>query len=49
MSLQQLAKTDDTDTLMMLGEYGMQVKGAEHMANFSALDATASLPSSGLV
>jgi hypothetical protein len=49
MSLQQLAKTDDTDTFMMLGEYGLQVKGAEHMANFSALDSTATQPSSGLV
>jgi hypothetical protein len=49
MSLQQLAKTDDTDTFMMLGEYGLQVKGAEHMASFSALDSTATQPSSGLV
>lgn len=48
MSLQQLAKTDDTDTYMMLGEYGLQVKGAEHMASFSALDATQALPGSGL-
>lgn len=41
---QKLAKTNDTDSFMMVGECGFQVKGQDHMAKFTALDLTASFP-----
>lgn len=46
---QRLAKTDDTDSYMMVCEGGFQVKGQDHMAKWTALDATQALPGSGLV
>ena len=46
---QKLAKTDDTDSYMMVCEGGFQVKGQDHMAKWTALDATQALPGSGLV
>lgn len=46
---EKLAKTDDTDTYMMVCEGGFQIKGQAHMAKWTALDITASLPGSGLV
>jgi len=47
---QKLAKTNDTDSYMMVGECGFQVKGQDHMAKFSALNLLASFPvSSALV
>lgn len=42
---QKLAKTDDTDSFMMVAECGFQVKGQDHMAKWTALDLTAALPS----
>lgn len=47
--MQPLAKTDDTDKFMMVAECGFQVRGGDHCARFSALDATDTLPSTGLV
>lgn len=41
---EKLAKTDDTDTYMMLTEGGFEVKGQAHMAKWTALDTTAGLP-----
>jgi hypothetical protein len=41
---QKLAKTNDTDSFMMVAECGFQVKGQDHMAKFTALDLTAALP-----
>jgi hypothetical protein len=46
---QKLAKTDDTDTYMMVCEGGFQVKGQDHMAKWTGLDASQALPGSGLV
>lgn len=45
---EKLAKTDDTDTYSMLTECGLQVKGEAHMAKFTALDATATFPTTDL-
>lgn len=45
---QKLAKTDDTDSFMMVGECGFQVKGQDHMAKWTALDPTAALPGTGV-
>jgi hypothetical protein len=45
---QKLAKTDDTDSFMMVAECGFQVKGQDHMAKWTALDLTAALPGSGV-
>ena len=45
---QKLAKTDDTDSFMMVAECGFQVKGQDHMAKWTALDLTAELPGSGV-
>lgn len=47
--MQPLAKTDDTDKYMMVAECGFELKGADHAARFSVLDATQDLPTSGLV
>ncbi len=45
---QKLAKTNDTDSFMMVAECGFQVKGQDHMAKFTALDLTAALPAAGV-
>jgi len=45
---QKLAKTDDTDSFMMVAECGFQVKGQDHMAKWTALDLTAALPAGGV-
>ncbi len=44
----KLAKTKDTDSYMYVCEFGFQVKGADHMAKFSALNPNADLPAVGL-
>jgi hypothetical protein len=44
---QKLAKTNDTDSYMMVGECGFQVKGQDHMAKFSALNLAATFPAAG--
>lgn len=44
-----LAKTADTSKFAIVGECGWQVKGADQAARFSVLDATQTLPTSGLV
>lgn len=44
-----LAKTDDTDSWMMVCEVGFEVKGQDHAGKWSALDVSAALPGSGLV
>jgi hypothetical protein len=44
---QKLAKTNDTDSYMMVGECGFQVKGQDHMAKFSALNLAAAFPTAG--
>lgn len=44
---QKLAKTNDTDSYMMVGECGFQIKGQDHMAKFSALNLSASFPTAG--
>ena len=44
---QKLAKTNDTDSYMMVGECGFQVKGQDHMAKFSALNLSATFPAAG--
>lgn len=46
---EKLAKTDDTDSYMMVCEGGFEIKGQAHMAKWTALDLTAALPGSGLV
>jgi hypothetical protein len=46
---EKLAKTDDTDTYMMVCEGGFEIKGQAHMAKWSALDTSSALPGSGLV
>jgi hypothetical protein len=43
---QKLAKTNDTDSYMMVGECGFQVKGQDHMAKFSNLNLAAEFPAS---
>jgi hypothetical protein len=48
LTLQKLAKTDDSDLYMMVTELGFEVKGQEHMAKFTALDATSAFPPSGV-
>lgn len=48
-SLGGLAKTDDRENYLLVGELGWEVKGQEHMTRWSSLDASAALPSSGLV
>lgn len=45
---QRLAKTNDTDSFMMVAECGFQVKGQDHMAKFTALNLAAALPGSGV-
>lgn len=45
---QKLAKTNDTDSFMMVAECGFQVKGQDHMAKFTALDLSAALPAAGV-
>lgn len=40
----RLAKTDDTDTHMMVCEGGFQVKGQDHMTKFTGLDTNAAFP-----
>ena len=45
---QKLAKTNDTDSFMMVAECGFQVKGQDHMAKFTGLDLSAALPASGV-
>lgn len=45
---QKLAKTDDTDSFMMVAECGFQVKGQDHMAKWTGLDLTATLPTEGV-
>jgi hypothetical protein len=44
---QKLAKTNDTDSYMMVGECGFQIKGQDHMAKFTALDLSATFPTAG--
>lgn len=46
---EKLAKTDDTDSYMMVTEGGFEVKGQAHMAKWTALDTASALPGSGLV
>lgn len=41
---EKLAKTDDTDTYMMVCEGGFEVKGQDHMAKWTALDFSAAIP-----
>lgn len=41
---EKLAKTDDTDTFMMVTEGGFEVKGQDHMAKWTGLDTSAPLP-----
>ena len=43
---QKLAKTNDTDSYMMVGECGFQVKGQDHMAKFTGLNLSAEFPAS---
>lgn len=45
---QKLAKTNDTDSFMMVAECGFQVKGQDHMAKFTGLDLSAALPAAGV-
>lgn len=45
---QKLAKTDDTDSFMMVAECGFQVKGQDHMAKWTALNPAAALPGTGV-
>ena len=44
---QKLAKTNDTDSFMMVAECGFQIKGQDHMAKFTALDLSATFPTAG--
>jgi hypothetical protein len=44
MQTVKLAKTDDTDTYMMVCEGGFQVKGQDHMTKFTGLDTSAAFP-----
>ena len=44
MVLQRLAKTKDTDSYMIVCEGGFEVKGQDHAAKWSALDASAAFP-----
>ena len=43
---QKLAKTNDTDSYMMVAECGFQVKGQDHMAKFTGLDLAGAFPAS---
>lgn len=45
MVMQALAKTDDKDNYMFVAEGGFEVKGQSHMYRWTALDSTATLPS----
>ena len=45
---EKLAKTDDTDTFMMVQELGFEVKGQDHMAKWTGLDTSAPLPAIGV-
>ena len=49
MIMQPLAKTDDKDNYMFVSEIGFEVKGQSHMHRWSALDATQTFPTTGLV
>jgi hypothetical protein len=42
--LVRLAKTDDTDSYMVVAEGGFQVKGQDHMCAWTGLDTSAALP-----
>lgn len=42
--MQKLAKTDDTDSFMVVYEGGYEVKGEAHMAKWTGLDTSAALP-----
>jgi len=44
MQLQKLAKTDDTDSFMVVAEHTLEVKGADHMGRWTGLDTSAPLP-----
>jgi len=44
IGLQKLAKTDDTDSFMVVGEGGFQVSGEAHMCKWTGLDTSAALP-----
>lgn len=44
LQVQKLAKTDDTDTSMMVCEGGFQVKGEAHMGRWTGLDSSQPLP-----
>lgn len=44
---QKLAKTNDTDSFMMVAECGFQIKGQDHMAKFTALNLSAAFPTAG--
>jgi len=48
LTLEKLAKSDDTDTFMMVAENGYEVKGEAHCAKWTGLDSTAVLPGDGL-
>jgi hypothetical protein len=41
---EKLAKTDDTDTYMMVCEGGFEVKGQDHMAKWTGLDFASAMP-----
>lgn len=41
---EKLAKTDDTDTYMMVCEGGFELKGQDHMAKWTNLDFSAAIP-----
>lgn len=45
MIMQPLAKTDDKDNYMFVCEGGFEIKGERHMTRWTALDASAALPS----
>jgi hypothetical protein len=49
LALAPLARTADTQKFSIVGECGFQLKAADHHASFTALDATQTLPTSGLV
>lgn len=45
MQVQRLAKTDDTDTFLLICEAGYMLKGQVHCAKWTGLDTSAALPS----
>lgn len=45
MQVQKLAKTDDTDTWLMVCEAGWMLKGQAHCAKWTGLDPSAAMPS----